>query len=246
MDNRYAKAHAGDAPYNTEKDSKPSPRGKQNMALRTDILTWSKGDLMETYWKVFFKRQNTTSGWKRDLYTIFLNRSARKHGGYIGKDTTFASRPRLPHGLHGIYISRYAALGEECWIYQNVTIGEVNGKAPVIGNNVFIGANAAIVGDIKIGNNVTIGAGALVVKDVPDNAKVLSQPARIVLCETEEAKKAETEEPESAYALTARKPRAAAPNKPHPDNHDALAHAKADKAEETGRTFELPHIPDAE
>lgn len=114
------------------------------MAFRTTVLTWSKGDLMETYWKVFFKRQNETSGWKIDLMTIFLNRRAHAHGGYIGKDTYFAGRPRLPHGLHGIFISRYAHIGKECWIYQNVTIGEVNSKAPTIGNNVLIGAGACL------------------------------------------------------------------------------------------------------
>lgn len=151
------------------------------MSIRTDILTWSKGDLMETYWKVFFRRQNTSSGWKRDLYTVYLNRSAKKHGGYIGKDTRFAGRPRLPHGLHGIYISRYARIGKECWIYQNVTIGEVNGKAPAIGDDVLIGAGAILVGDITIGNRVRIGAGALVVDDVPDHATVVSAPAKIII-----------------------------------------------------------------
>lgn len=149
------------------------------MSIRTDILTWSKGDLMETYWKVFFMRQNTQSGWKRDLYTVFLNRSARKHGGYIGKDTVFASRPRLPHGLHGIFISRYARIGKECWIYQNVTIGESNGKAPTIGDDCLIGAGAVLVGDITIGDRVKIGAGALVVHDVPSDSVVYGQTARI-------------------------------------------------------------------
>lgn len=133
------------------------------MAFRTTVLTWSKGDLMETYWKVFFKRQKETSGWKIDLMTIFLNRRAHAHGGYIGKDTYFAGRPRLPHGLHGIFISRYAHIGKECWIYQNVTIGEVNSKAPTIGNNVLI------------------GAGAVVRQDVPANATVVSGECKMIL-----------------------------------------------------------------
>lgn len=149
-------------------------KGDGFVAIRTDILTWSKGDLMETYWKVFFHRQNTQSGWKRDFYTFFLNRSARKHGGYIGKDTWFASRPRLPHGLHGIYISRYAKIGEECWIYQNVTIGESKGKAPVIGDHCLIGAGAVLIGDISIGDHVKIQAGAVVSEDVPSHATVFA------------------------------------------------------------------------
>lgn len=142
------------------------------MSFRTDILTWSKGDLMETYWKVFFKRQACTSGWKIDLMTVFLNRSASRHGGYIGKGAWFASRPRLPHGLHGIFISRYARIGKECWIYQNVTIGENHGKAPVIGDNCLIGAGAVLVGDITIGDGARIGAGAVVRQDIPAGARV--------------------------------------------------------------------------
>ncbi len=144
------------------------------MSLRTDILTWSKGDLLETYWKVFFWRQEGKEGLKNDLLTIYLNRTARKHGGYIGKTAYFASRPRLPHGLHGIYISRYAKIGKECWIYQNVTIGEVHGKAPTIGDHCLIGANAVLVGSIHIGNHVKIGAGAVVRDDVPDGAVVIA------------------------------------------------------------------------
>ncbi len=149
------------------------------MAFRTDILTWSKGDLMETYWKVFFKRQNCKSSWKIDLMTVFLNRSANKHGGYIGKGAWFASRPRLPHGLHGIFISRYARIGRECWIYQNVTIGEVHGKAPIIGDHCLIGAGAVLVGNITIGDGAKIGAGAVVRQDVPAGAVVVAGPPEI-------------------------------------------------------------------
>lgn len=144
------------------------------MGLRTDILTWSKGDSLETYWKVFFWRQQCQRDWKKDLYTIYLNRSARKHGGYIGKTAQFANRPRLPHGLHGIYISRYAKIGKDCWIYQNVTIGEVHGKAPTIGDDCLIGANAVLVGPIVIGNHAKIGAGAVIREDVPAYATVIA------------------------------------------------------------------------
>ena len=64
--------------------------------------------------------------------------------------------------------------------YQNVTVGEVDRKAPVIGEGCLIGAGAVILGDIKIGNHVKIGAGAVVNTDVPDNSTVVSQPVRII------------------------------------------------------------------
>lgn len=62
---------------------------------------------------------------------------------------------------------------------QNVTVGWNNGK-PNIGDNVFIGAGAVVLGPITIGNNVRIGANATVVDDVPDNAVVVSPKAKVV------------------------------------------------------------------
>ena len=55
-----------------------------------------------------------------------------------------------------------------------------NDNRPVIGNNVTLGVNVTIIGDIKIGNNVIIGAGAVVVKDIPDNAIAVGNPAKVI------------------------------------------------------------------
>ena len=59
------------------------------------------------------------------------------------------------------------------------TIGAYKGR-PVIGDNVSLGANVVIIGNIHIGNNVTIGAGSVVVKDLPDNCVAVGNPARII------------------------------------------------------------------
>lgn len=59
------------------------------------------------------------------------------------------------------------------------TIGAHNGRA-IIGNNVSLGANVIIIGNVHIGNNVTIGAGSVVVKDIPDNCVAVGNPARVV------------------------------------------------------------------
>ena len=53
-------------------------------------------------------------------------------------------------------------------------------ERPTIGDNVTLGANVVIIGDVHIGNNVVVGAGSVVVKDVPDNAIVAGNPARII------------------------------------------------------------------
>jgi len=81
-------------------------------------------------------------------------------------------------------MNRHAVFGNNCNISQGVTIG-VSGRGekrgvPVIGNNVYIGVNAVIVGKIKVGNNALIAANSLVNKDVPDNAVVMGVPAEIV------------------------------------------------------------------
>ena len=77
-------------------------------------------------------------------------------------------------------------IGKDAVIFQNVTIGSntlndaKNAGAPTIGNNVYIGANAVIVGNVKIGNNCRIGAGATVYTDMPDNSVAVCAETRII------------------------------------------------------------------
>ena len=85
-----------------------------------------------------------------------------------------------PHGLCGVFISIGAEVGSGCTIFQNVTIGTVGSRgsskigAPIIGNNVFIGAGATIVGGIRIGDNVRIGANATIFEDIPSNCTAVN------------------------------------------------------------------------
>ena len=83
----------------------------------------------------------------------------------------------------GIIISGYAKFGDNCRIRNGVVVGlrRVEEKfAPVIGNNVDIGAGAKLLGPIHIGNNVLIGANAVVLSDVPDDSIAAGVPARII------------------------------------------------------------------
>lgn len=150
------------------------------MSLRERITTYSKGDNLIRFWRLFRKREQVKGRLSKHILTFRLNRMAHRHGGYVGNGAVIHDPPILPHGLHGIYISRYATIGADCWIYQNVTIGEVARVAPQVGDRCLIGAGAVLVGDIKIGNDVKIGAGAVVSFDVPDHCTVVAQPARII------------------------------------------------------------------
>ena len=149
------------------------------MSIRRNVIDYSRGDNLRCFWRLYHLQKKAKHRFVRDILTFFMSRSAHRHGGYIGPDTVFLEIPCIPHGLHGIFISRFAVIGEGCRIYQNVTIGEVDRKAPVIGKHCLIGAGAILLGDIRIGDNVKIGAGTVVNTDVPDNATVVSQPARI-------------------------------------------------------------------
>lgn len=74
-------------------------------------------------------------------------------------------------------------IGENFQFRNGLTIGNKNNDntlIPTIGNNVTVGANVVVIGDITIGDNVIIGAGSVVVKDVPSHCVVAGNPAKII------------------------------------------------------------------
>lgn len=70
-----------------------------------------------------------------------------------------------------IVVNKNCKIGKNCRIHEGVTIGATGGsiKAPKIGNNVFIGTGAKIIGDIELGNGIVIGAGSVVVSSFKEN-----------------------------------------------------------------------------
>ena len=82
----------------------------------------------------------------------------------------------------GCVLHERTIIGNNVVIGTNVTIGgrSKHYKVPVIGDGVYIGTGAKILGPINIGNNVTIGANAVVIKNVPDKAIVAGVPSRII------------------------------------------------------------------
>jgi len=119
-------------------------------------------------------------------YTYRWFRATQRMCAYIPLSTEFTDRPAFPHGMTGIFTSAGAKIGRGCTIFHQVTIGSntlkdsKNPGAPVIGDNVYIGAGAKIIGGIRIGNNVRIGANCVVTRDIPDNATVVLPTPRII------------------------------------------------------------------
>lgn len=123
-----------------------------------------------------------SSGRKGFLYLIERIKYRRlqvKYGIQIGYRLTVGGGFTINH-YSGIVIGEGAEIGENFNIRNNTTIGHVGGKTPQIGDNVCVGANATIIGDIRIGNDVMIGAGAVVVKSVNDNDIVAGNPAKVI------------------------------------------------------------------
>lgn len=71
-------------------------------------------------------------------------------------------------------------IGKNFTCLQCTTIGETGKGRPFIGDNVSLGANVVIIGNITIGSNVTIGAGSVVVKNIPDNTIAVGNPAKVI------------------------------------------------------------------
>ncbi len=87
----------------------------------------------------------------------------------------------LIHGGLGVVIHPKARVGKKTKIYQNVTIGGREGRGhPNIGDKVYIGTGACILGGITVGDNAKIGANAVVIQDVPEGGVVVGIPAKVI------------------------------------------------------------------
>lgn len=97
----------------------------------------------------------------------------------IGCGASFGPRLVFIHAT-GVVINNAVRGGADIRIEHQVTIGAERRRAPVLGDGVFIGAGAKVIGSVRIGDDVRIGANAVVVHDVPPHCTVVGIPARIV------------------------------------------------------------------
>jgi len=111
-------------------------------------------------------------------FTLFLQHFNRIYNGCtIGVKSNFGSGFVLMHPI-GVVINSKVKAGKNITIESGVVIGAEKGKTPILGNNIFIGAGAKIIGNVIVGDNVKIGANAVVVKDVPNDSTALGIPAK--------------------------------------------------------------------
>ena len=89
----------------------------------------------------------------------------------------------IDHGM-GIIIGETAEIGDDCLLYQGVTLGgtgkDVGKRHPTLGNNVLVGSGAKVLGPFTVGDNARIAAGAVVLSEVPPGSTAVGVPARIV------------------------------------------------------------------
>ena len=129
----------------------------------------------------------------RDLLAIFLEEAGEVARAYN----------------HGEPLESFVAeIGDECTIYQGVTLGGTSlskgGKRhPTLGRGVIVGANSQVLGGFTMGDGARIGSSAVVVKPVPPGATAVGNPARVIVAETEAAREAAAAKMGfSAYGVT--------------------------------------------
>lgn len=126
-------------------------------------------------------------------------------GAQIGR------RVFIDHGF-GVVIGETAVVGDDCTIYQGVTLGGTRlykgeKRHPTLGEGVVVGAGAQILGGFTVGDHARIGSNAVVIKPVPAGATAVGNPARVIL--KDEAPGDGSTVPADASASTAASPLAA-------------------------------------
>jgi len=112
-----------------------------------------------------------------------LRRLRYKLGISISPGTQIGSGFYIGH-FGAIVVHPRSVIGKNCNISHGVTLGQANrGRNkgyPKLGDNVYIGPGAKIVGAVVIGNNVAIGANCVVTKNIPDDSVVVGIPGRVI------------------------------------------------------------------
>jgi serine O-acetyltransferase len=137
----------------------------------------------------------------------FISQVARTFTGIeIHPGATIGRRVFIDHGF-GVVIGETAEVGDDCTIYQGVTLGGTSlnkgaKRHPTLARGAIIGAGAKVLGGFTVGEGAKVGSNAVVVKEVPPGATAVGNPARIVLKENVSSKDEAAARMFAAYGVT--------------------------------------------
>ncbi len=126
--------------------------------------------------------------WLYEHNMKFLARAVSQHSRHrtgieIHPGAKIGRRLVIDHGM-GIVIGETAEIGDDCLLYQGVTLGgtgkETGKRHPTIGNNVLVGSGAKVLGPFTVGDNSRIAANAVVLSAIPADSTAVGSPARVV------------------------------------------------------------------
>lgn len=155
---------------------------------RRDPAARNKLEIFLLYPGVHALLWHRAAHWLYLRHRYFLARWISQHarnktGIEIHPGATIGRRLVIDHGC-GIVIGETAEIGDDCLLYQGVTLGgtgkDQGKRHPTLGNNVMVGSGARILGPFKVGDNARIAAGAVVLREVPPGSTAVGVPARIV------------------------------------------------------------------
>jgi serine O-acetyltransferase len=146
------------------------------MRVKLSLLTFRLGFLFE-----FLMNKKFLRGFIYCVYKFFWILCNILNCGEIPPKEVFIDWGlRVPHGFMGVAVNRGCRIGKNCTLYHNTTIGAIEGEEydanMLIGDNVYIGVSAIILGNVKIGDSCKIGAGTMVInKNISDNTTVINE-----------------------------------------------------------------------
>jgi serine O-acetyltransferase len=134
------------------------------------------------------------------VFARFLTGIEIHPGAKIGR------RVFLDHGL-GIVIGETTEIGDDCTIYQGVTLGGTSlykgiKRHPTLGKDVVVSAGAKVLGGFTVGDGARIGSNAVVLKEIPAGATAVGIPARVLHPDLPKSSDSKTKEYFSAYGIT--------------------------------------------
>lgn len=148
--------------------------------------------------------------WMREWHWLgrFISHISRFLTGIeIHPGAVIGRRVFIDHGM-GVVIGETAEIGDDCTIYQAVTLGGTSlyrgaKRHPTLGRGVVVGAGAKVLGGFTVGDGAKIGSNAVVVKPVPAGATAVGNPARVIDPERDAAREQKAEQIGfSAYGVT--------------------------------------------